>query len=85
MAGKGYLPLAKKLSFAVAGHVFAHPEEYHVVETAAEPAMSYAPHFLLFNRTLNPWVRDRELPQPAKKSFREWYLANRSKHGNIAQ
>jgi L-lactate dehydrogenase complex protein LldF len=85
MAGKGYLPLVKKLSFALAGHVFAHPAEYHVVEKAAEPAFSYAPHFLLYNRTLNPWVRDRELPQPAKKSFREWYLKNRSKHGDVQQ
>src|SRR5262244_4087934 len=43
MADKGYLPLVKKLSFAVAGHVFAHPAEYHVAEKVAEPAMSYAP------------------------------------------
>jgi len=71
--------------FARTGHVFAHPEEYHVVEKVAEPAMSYAPHFLLYNRTLNPWVRDRELPQPARKSFREWYLENRSEHGNVKQ
>lgn len=33
------LPLAKKLSFAVAGYVFAHPEGYHVPEVAVEPAM----------------------------------------------
>src|SRR5258708_1072784 len=32
MAANGYLPLVKKLSFAVAGHVFAHPVEYHVVD-----------------------------------------------------
>jgi len=85
MAGKGYLPLVKKLSFAVAGHVFGHPAEYHVAEKAAEPAMSYTPHFLLYNRSLNPWVRDRELPQVAKKTFREWYLANRSEHANVKQ
>ena len=85
MARKGYLPLVKQLSFGIAGHVFAHPEEYQVVKQAAEPAMSYAPHFLLYNRTLNPWVRDRELPQPAKKTFRDWYLENRSKDGNVQQ
>jgi L-lactate dehydrogenase complex protein LldF len=31
MAKKGYLPPAKRLFFAVAGHVFGHPEEYHAV------------------------------------------------------
>ena len=85
MAGKGYLPLAKRVSFAVAGHVFGHPEEYHVIEKVAEPALDYAPHFLLYNRSLNPWGRDRELPQLAKQTFREWYLANRSKHAKVQQ
>jgi L-lactate dehydrogenase complex protein LldF len=83
MAKRGYLPLVKRLSFAVAGHVLGHPEEYHAIEKVAEPAMDYAPHFLLYNRSLNPWGRDRELPQIAKQTFREWYLANRSNHANV--
>jgi L-lactate dehydrogenase complex protein LldF len=83
MAKKGYLPLAKRLSFAVSGHVFGHPEEYHAIEKVAGPAMDLAPHFLLYNRSLNPWGRDRELPQIAKQTFREWYLANRSEHADV--
>ncbi len=75
--------MVKRLSFAVAGHVLGHPEEYHAIEKVAEPAMDYAPHFLLYNRSLNPWGRDRELPQIAKQTFREWYLANRSEHANV--
>jgi L-lactate dehydrogenase complex protein LldF len=81
----GYLPLAKRLSFAVAGHVFGNPAEYRAMENVAQPAMDYAPHFLLYNRTVNPWGRDRELPQLAKETFREWYLANRSEHANVQQ
>ena len=77
MAAKGYISLAKRLSFAVAGHVFAHPEEFHRVEKAAGPMLDHTPHFLMYNRSLNPWGRDRELPDPAKQSFREWYVANR--------
>jgi L-lactate dehydrogenase complex protein LldF len=80
MANKGYLPLAKRLSFAVAGHVFGKPDEYHAAQKLAGPAMEIAPHFLLYNRTLNPWGRDREVPEIAKQSFREWYLENRSKN-----
>jgi L-lactate dehydrogenase complex protein LldF len=83
MADKGYLPLAKKLSFGVAGHVFGHPEEYLILQKAAGPAMDHAPHFLLYNNSLNPWTRDRELPQVAKQTFREWYIENRGKHGNV--
>jgi L-lactate dehydrogenase complex protein LldF len=83
MANKGYLPLVKKLAFAVAGHVFAHPEEYHALQKPTGPAIDHTPHFLLYNRSLNPWVRDREFPQIAKQTFREWYLENRSKHANV--
>ena len=63
--------------------VFGHPEEYHAVVKLAAPAMDYAPHFLMYNRILNPWGRDRELPQVAKQSFREWYLENRSQDANL--
>jgi L-lactate dehydrogenase complex protein LldF len=80
MAGKGYLPLAKRASFAIAGHVFGHPEEYQAMGKVAATALKYAPEFLLYNNALNPWGRDRELPEMAKQSFREWYVANRRKH-----
>jgi len=83
MARKGYLPLAKRASFAVAGHVFAHPEEYQAMGKAAAIAMKFAPEFLLYNKALNPWGRDRELPELAKNSFREWYLANRRNDADV--
>jgi hypothetical protein len=64
-------------------HVFAHPEEFHAVEKAAGPMQDHAPHFLLYNRSLNPWARDREMPEIPEQTFREWYLAN--KVGDNAQ
>jgi L-lactate dehydrogenase complex protein LldF len=82
MAEKGYLPFAKRASFQVAGHVFAHPEVYRALTKLAGPAIEYAPDFLLYNETLNPWGRDRVVPSLAKQSFHEWYLANRSSHGS---
>jgi L-lactate dehydrogenase complex protein LldF len=77
MAQKGYLPLAKRFSFAVAQYVFAHPDKFHAAENVAGPALDRAPHFLLYNRSLNPWGRDRELPDIPTQSFRERYIANR--------
>jgi L-lactate dehydrogenase complex protein LldF len=82
MAKKGYLPLVKRLAFAAAGHAFGHPEEFRLMEEVGAPALDYAPDFLLYNHSLNPWGRDRQLPQPAKQTFREWYLANRREHEN---
>src|ERR1700741_1575537 len=85
MAKKGYLPLVKRLAFAAAGHAFGHPEEFRLMEEAGAPALDYAPDFLLYNHSLNPWGRERQLPEPAKQTFREWYLANRSEHGNDSE
>jgi len=78
MAKKGYLPLAKRLSFAVAGHVLGHPEEYHAIEKVAEPAMDFAPQFPLVQPFPESLGTRPELPQMAKQTFREWYLANRA-------
>ena len=77
MAQKGYLPLAKRVSFKVAGQVFGHPDEYRALTTMAQPAIEHAPDFLLYNESLNPWGRDREMPKIAKQSFHDWYIANR--------
>jgi L-lactate dehydrogenase complex protein LldF len=82
MAKKGYLPLVKRLAFAAAGQAFGHPEEFRLMEEVGAPVLDYAPDLLLYNHSLNPWGRDRQLPEPAKQTFREWYLANRSEHGN---
>jgi L-lactate dehydrogenase complex protein LldF len=48
----------------------------------AGSALKLTPHFLLYNNSLNPWGRNREVPDLAKQTFREWYLANRRDHGN---
>lgn len=85
MAEKGFLPRAKRLSFAVAGHLFGNPNQYHLAQKIAGPAMAVAPDFLLYNRALNPWGRDRDLPQIAKQTFREWYLENRSNDDQAEQ
>ena len=80
LADKGYLSLTKRASFAVAGHVLAHPLEFRTMEKAAKTALDVTPEFLLYNRTLNPWGRERDLPQAARQTFRDWYLANRMNH-----
>ncbi|SHM00898.1 L-lactate dehydrogenase complex protein LldF [Chitinophaga jiangningensis] len=74
MAAKKYLPISRRLAFGAAGKVFEHPTLFHGAETAASAAMKVTPHFLLYNRGLNPWGRHRELPHFAKQTFREWYL-----------
>jgi L-lactate dehydrogenase complex protein LldF len=41
----------------------------------ARMAINWTPRFLLYNR-FNVWGKHRELPDPPKESFREWYQKN---------
>ena len=34
------------------------------------------------NNNLNPWYKEREMPEPPKESFTEWYKKNKSKYPN---
>lgn len=79
MAAKKYLPVSRRLAFGTAGKIFEHPQLFRNVEAAASGAMRFTPHFLLYNRILNPWGRHRELPHFAKQTFREWYLQYKTK------
>jgi len=31
----------------------------------------------LVNNILNPWYKQREMPEPPEESFRDWYKKNR--------
>ncbi len=77
MAEKKFLPISRRLAFSAAGKIFERPNLFHGAETAASAALKITPHFLLYNRTLNPWGRHRELPHFAKQTFREWFIQNK--------
>lgn len=79
MAEKKYLPAGRRAAFAAAGEVFAHPALFRTAEAAAEKVLPVVPDFLIYNKSLNPWGRDREMPVFAKETFRDWYLKNRKK------
>ncbi|RFS21448.1 lactate utilization protein [Chitinophaga silvatica] len=82
MAEKKYLPISRRLAFGTIGKVFEHPGLFRSAETATGSALRFTPHFLLYNRALNPGGRHRELPSFAKQTFRERYLQYKAKdHG----
>ncbi len=45
----------------------------------AGSVLPVVPDFVVYNKTLNPWGRDRQMPQFAGQTFRQWYLKNRKK------
>lgn len=77
MAEKKYLPIERRIAFAAAGEVFAHPPLFRTAEAMAEKVLPVVPDFIMYNKTINPWGRSRKMPEFAKSTFREWYLKNR--------
>lgn len=75
---KHQLSGTKKMALRVMGRMLARPKIYQRSGKFARKALRTTPKFLLYNR-LNPWGRSRDLPEPPKQSFQEWYKENRKR------
>jgi L-lactate dehydrogenase complex protein LldF len=73
---KGYAPAAKKVSMKVMGWTLSSSATYHIAGKAGRLVLKYAP--FMVNNKFNPWYKQREMPEPPKESFGEWYKNNRS-------
>ena len=51
------------------------PTAYHMGGKTGRFVMKYAPFAV--NNKLNPWYKQRDMPEPPKESFGEWYAKNR--------
>ena len=71
---KNLLPESKKAGMKVAATVFSQPWLYRLLGRAARFWVPKLPRFLVYN-PLNPWGRQRELPEFPKRSFRELMAA----------
>ena len=76
IAERNQLPFVKKATMKAAGKVFGNPKLFRATLSATETAIEDLPRFVIYN-WFNPWGRQRELPQPPAKTFREWYIENR--------
>lgn len=73
---EGYVAGSKKIGMKGMAFVLARPGLYRFSGKAARWVMRYLP-FLVKNK-LNPWYKQRELPEPPAQSFRDWYLKNKN-------
>lgn len=77
IAEEGHLPTAKRQSMKIAGKVLARPSWYDRLGKMARRILSRLPRFITYSR-FNTWGQERELPEPPKESFKEWYQKNRN-------
>lgn len=71
---KGYGGAAKKTSMQVMATVLSSPVMYKISGKLGRTAMRIIPWAL--NNKLNPWAKQREMPDAPKHSFTEWYKKN---------
>jgi len=72
---EGYGGFAKKASMKVMAGVLGSPAVYKISGKLGRTAMRLMPFAV--NNNLNPWYKGREMPEPPKESFREWYTKNK--------
>ena len=73
----GLLPRTQRLAMRLAGIILGSPRLYALATAAMGKILPLMPRSLLYNRW-NAWGHQREVPQPARRSFHQWY---RHKHG----
>lgn len=72
----GHLPTSKKVGMQGLATVMAKPGLFRFAGKVGRGLMK--PFSFVINQpSINPWVKEREMPEPPKESFRDWYLKNR--------
>ncbi len=70
------MPVGKRIGMQALAKVLARPKLYARLGKVARRVLASTPYSLSHNGTINPWAIARELPEPPKQSFREWYADN---------
>lgn len=74
---EGYTTTGKKQSMKLMGTVFGHPRLYRIAGAVGRWVLRYMP--FMVNNSLNPWYKQREMPQAPEQSFSAWYREHKKK------
>ena len=73
---EGYVAIGKKIGMKGMAFLFSKPALYRFSGKMGRWVMRLFP--FVTNNKLNPWYKQREMPEAPKQSFRDWYLKNKS-------
>lgn len=73
---EGLAGTGKRRAMTLAARVFERPWLYRLGGRVARGLLRWLPRGAVYNR-LNSWGRSRDLPEPPRQSFQEWYAQNR--------
>ncbi len=72
---EGHASVSKKLGMQVMNFTLSNPTVFSTGGKVGRWVLKNAP--FVVNNGLNPWHKQREMPEPPSESFREWYKKNR--------
>lgn len=72
---EGHAPTSKKLAMQVMNFTLSNASVFGVGGKVGRWVLKNVP--FVVNNDLNPWYKQREMPDPPSESFREWYAKNR--------
>ena len=72
------LPASKRIPMRMVSELFKRPRLYQFVGQVARRVLALLPRWMVYHR-MNDWGRERELPIPPRKSFREQYRSRNAK------
>ncbi|KVV16314.1 lactate utilization protein B [Flavobacterium sp. TAB 87] len=74
IVAEGYVDTSKKIGMDAMAFLFSKPSVYRFVGKIGRGTMKAFP--FITNNKWNAWYKQREMPEPPKESFRDWYLKN---------
>ncbi len=75
ITAEGLAPKSKQIAMWGMSELLARPSIYRFAGKAGRWVMRVFP--FLTNNKLNLWYKQREMPEPPKESFRDWYQKNK--------
>jgi L-lactate dehydrogenase complex protein LldF len=67
----------KRTAMKAAALLLSHPSAYRVAVRTVGTVLPHMPRFAVYN-PLNAWGRGREVPSAPRRTFHDWYKANRT-------
>ena len=74
---EGLGPKTKTLAMQGMAFTLSHPSVYKYAGKMGRWVMKQFPFAV--NNKINAWFKNREMPEPPKQSFGEWYKENRKR------
>ncbi|MEO7047680.1 MAG: lactate utilization protein B [Ferruginibacter sp.] len=75
LAEEGKVAAGKKIGMKGMAFILSKPAVYRFSGRAGRWMMRKMP--FLINNKFNPWYKQRDMPEPPKQSFRDWYISNK--------